>query len=156
MEVVKLYRTDGGAPSYWEAWEDVGKLIVHQGALGEDGDVEEIKATKSARERVRGLENEKRMAGYRPISEEEHAVLRIVYRYDGTGPLSDPGKRQELEDSLDHTLGWTGLGHCDGLDFGEGILVAACLVVDSGIARRVIEADLEGTAFEGYAEISPA
>jgi hypothetical protein len=153
---VKLYRLDAGAPSYWEAWEDDGKIIVHQGALGEDGDVEEIKATKSARERVRGLEKAKRAEGYKPMPDEEHFILRIVYRFDGAGPLADPGKRQELEDTLDHTLGWTGLGHCDGIDMGEGILVAACLVVDFGIAKRVIEADLKGTAFEEYAEISPA
>lgn len=151
METIKLYKREGDALSYWEAWESDEKIIVHQGRAGEDGEVEDLKATKSAREKVEAERLRKTAEGYAPIPEEEMSELMIEYKVADDADHSD--WLDELENLLDDTLGWTGLGYCDGNDPGEGILEVACLVVDFEMAKRVIEADLKGTEFVGYTRI---
>ena len=51
---------------------------------------------------------------------------------------------------MDETLGWTGLGHCDGGSIGSDTMEVCCLVVDFDTAAKAIEADLRGTEFADY------
>lgn len=69
------------------------------------------------------------------------------------GDVEDLDKRHRLEDKMNETLGWTGLGMCDGGSIGSGTMEVCCYVVDFDIAKRVIEEDLKGTEFEGYTKI---
>jgi hypothetical protein len=69
------------------------------------------------------------------------------------GTPADLEKRHKLEDRLNETLGWTGIGHCDGGSIGSGTMEACCLVVDFEAAKRVIEADLPGTEFADFSRI---
>jgi len=69
------------------------------------------------------------------------------------GTKEDVAKRHALEDRLNEALGWTGLGECDGGSIGSGTMEACCFVVDSEIAKRVIENDLAGTEFSDYLRI---
>ena len=69
------------------------------------------------------------------------------------GSMTDLDKRHRLEERMDQTLGWTGLGHCDGGSIGTGTMEVCCLVVDFDIAKRVIEADLKNTEFGDYTRI---
>jgi hypothetical protein len=54
---------------------------------------------------------------------------------------------------MDETLGWTGLGHCDGGSIGSGTMEVCCLVVDFQIAKKVIQKDLAKTEFSDYSRI---
>lgn len=54
---------------------------------------------------------------------------------------------------MDETLGWTGLGHCDGGSIGSGTMEVAVVVVDVDLAKRVIAADLRGPPFQDYTRI---
>ena len=65
----------------------------------------------------------------------------------------DVEKRYLLQDRMNETLGWTGLGHCDGGSIGSGTMEVCCYVVDFENAKNVIENDLMGTEFEDYLRI---
>jgi hypothetical protein len=54
---------------------------------------------------------------------------------------------------MDETLGWTGLGACDGGSIGGGTMEVCNFVVDFDVAKRVIEEDLAGTEFADYVRI---
>lgn len=54
---------------------------------------------------------------------------------------------------MNETLGWTGLGNCDGGSIGSGAMEVCCFVVDFDTAKSVIESDLEGTEFAGFSRI---
>ena len=52
---------------------------------------------------------------------------------------------------MNETLGWAGLGNCDGGSIGT--MEICNFVVDFPLAKAVIEADLKGTEFENYTKI---
>ena len=54
---------------------------------------------------------------------------------------------------MNETLGWTGLGDCDGGSIGSGTMEVCCYVADFDIAKRAIEADLRDTEFGDYTRI---
>src|SRR5262249_42762181 len=91
--------------------------------------------------------------GFEPIEIDNHAILLIEYPIKGMGTTKDLKKRHALEDRMNETLGWTGLGHCDGGSIGSGTMDVCCLVVDFKIAKAVIEKDLRNTKFADYSRI---
>ena len=152
----KLYKRSNGRPvAYYEAWLDERTITEHWGELGEEGQSRESKADEKLTEE----ENlHAKLAGaiadgYEPIEFEEHAVLLVEYAIDGMGSSADLKKRHELEERLDQTLGWTGLGNCDGGSIGSGTMEACCYVVDFETAKRVIASDLKATNFSDYSRI---
>ena len=76
--------------------------------------------------------------------------MLIEYPVDGMGTTKDLDKRHKLEERMNETLGWTGLGNCDGGSMGSGTMEVCCFVVDFKIAKRVIEEDLKSTKFGDY------
>lgn len=89
--------------------------------------------------------------GFRPIDDE--FTLLIEYAVDGMGSKEDVEKRHRLQDKMNETLGWAGLGHCDGGSIGSGTMEVCNYVVDFEVAKSVIENDLKGTEFENYTRI---
>ena len=87
------------------------------------------------------------------MSIEDHQRLLIEYSADGMGSLKDLHKRHALEERMQQTLGWTGLGIGDGGSIGSGTMEVCCFVVNFATARRVIEADLKATEFDNYTRI---
>ena len=79
--------------------------------------------------------------------------MLIEYAIGGFGTKQQLEKRHALQDRMDETLGWTGLGHCDGGSSGSGTMEVCCLVVDFDIAKRVIETDLRDTEFGNFTRI---
>ena len=77
----------------------------------------------------------------------------IEYPVDGMGTSADLEKRHRLEDRMNETLGWTGLGMCDGGSIGGGTMEVCCVVVDFDVAKRVIEDDLSNSEFRDYGNI---
>lgn len=91
--------------------------------------------------------------GFEPFEEDDMHVLLVEYVVEGMGAEADLEKRHELEDILNESLGWTGLGHCDGGSIGSGTMEACCYVVDFQIAKSVLEKDLAGTKFCDFSRI---
>lgn len=153
--MLKLYKTTGDKKLYWETWENNGVHTVHWGELGTTGQSQELKSSllKKAetviQKEIDGLVQD----GYAPSDPEDAFVLMIEYAVDGMGSPEDLEKRHRLEDRMNETLGWTGLGNCDGGSIGSGSMEVCCIVVDFEVARTVIEEDLRGTEFENYTRI---
>lgn len=145
----KYYRRSSeGALEYWEYWAlPEGGFTVHQGRVGETGVAEDVAGPMDA-----SIEA-KRREGFAPIDIDDHHLIVVEYKIDGFGVAGDLEKRHALEEHLNETLGWTGLGQCDGGDIGSGMMAVFSFVVDYDIAERVLIADLESTPFADYARI---
>jgi hypothetical protein len=153
--MLKLYKFADGSKSYWETWEHEGVHVVHWGTLGTRGSTKELRSTlfKKATDVIQ-KEIDRRVAeGFGPVESANHATLSIEFAIEGMGRRTALEKRYRLQDRMDETLGWTGLGHCDGGSIGSGTMEVCCLVVDFDIARSVIEADLRDTEFGDYSRI---
>ena len=154
--MIKLYkRTTAGQLDYHEAWMDGDEIVEHWGRVGDRGEQRTHapvpgSTADAAIERVLASA---RANGFAPLRNGDLRWLLVEYPVDGMGTSVDLQKRHALEDRLNETLGWTGLGHCDGGSIGSGSMEAACLVVDFETARAVIEADLEGTEFADISRI---
>lgn len=151
--MIKLYRKNSAGIEYWEAWENDGKHTVHWGQLGARGQSETIRGSflRSSEKIVATQIAEKRKEGFQ--ENEDLETLMIEYAVDGMGTSEDLAKRHALEDRMNETLGWTGLGHCDGGSIGSGTMEVCCLVVDFEIAAKVVSADLAGTEFANFTRI---
>ncbi|MEL6529632.1 MAG: hypothetical protein AAGK01_08175 [Pseudomonadota bacterium] len=154
--MLKLYSFHGETKRYWETWEtSTGESLVHWGSLGTRGETKTVKsglfrsAQKTIQKEIDGLA----MDGFAPVELDEHAVLLIEYPIDEMGTVADLEKRHRLEDRMNETLGWTGLGMCDGGSSGSGTMEVCCFVVDFEVAKQVISEDLEDTEFRDYARI---
>lgn len=155
--MLKLYKEIDGKLHYQEAWTEPenGVTVLHWGAVGTRGNTRHLPLAPGADEEA-ALDEALSPAlaeGYAPFPEEDMQVLLVEYAVEGMGTAADLGKRHALEDALNESLGWTGLGHCDGGSIGSGSMEACCLVVDFEIAKSVIENDLAGTAFADYRRI---
>ncbi len=153
--MIKLYKDENGIKQYWETWEYNGIYTVHWGRVGETGETTEIKKSlfNSPKKKISNMIDAKKEEGFKEIQIEDIKILLIEYKIEGMGTESDLNKRQRLEERMNGTLGWTGLGHCDGGSIGSGTMEVCCFVVDFEIAKLVIENDLKVTEFENYTRI---
>ena len=153
---MKLYRISNEAKEYWETWEEApGRHRVHWGDLGTKGQSKIVKSTfmRKAERTVQKEIDEHVMRGFNPIVPEDHANLMIEYQIDGMGSEDNLAKRHQLEDRMNETLGWAGLGACDGGSIGSGTMEVCTFVVDFELAKKVVEADLADTEFADYSRI---
>lgn len=153
--MLKLYKRTDGALRYHEAWCDEGTITEHWGVVGEQGESREHRLTKGEDEED-GILRVLQPAigqGFASIEIEDHAILLIEYEIEGFGTKRELEKRHALQRRMDETLGWTGLGACDGGSSGSGTMEVCCYVVDFDVAKRVIEADLRDTEFADYTRI---
>ncbi|HEY2586238.1 MAG TPA: hypothetical protein VGI81_10790 [Tepidisphaeraceae bacterium] len=154
--MMKLYRRENGRVThYHEAWASGSKIIEHWGELGTRGQQREHKVDRKLgkdRSIARVLEPAIQ-AGFEPIDRDGHELLLVEYTVQGFGTPPELEKRHALEDRLNETLGWTGVGHVDGGSIGSGTMEVACIVVDAAVAKRVIEVDLRDTPFCDYSRI---
>jgi predicted DNA-binding WGR domain protein len=154
--MIKLYKNRDGKKSYWEAWENGnGDFTIHWGELGERGKSEVVKSSlfRAVNKKIDREIEAKRLEGYQELDSGAEYTLLIEYTVDGFGNEKDLDKRHSLEDRMNETLGWTGLGHCDGGSIGSGTMEVCCFVVDFELAKKVIENDLSGSEFADYARI---
>jgi len=130
--MLKLYKHEESKILYWETWKYRSTFIMHWGEVGTFGETKRV-----YRPGIVKIEEDKmRNQGFEEI--EELKYLIIQYKVDGFGNNEDLNIRYEIQYLLDETLGWTGLGHCDGGDIGSGSMNIACLVVDIELAVKVI------------------
>ena len=154
--MIKLYKQTNDKKLYWEAWDNGnGDFTVHWGELGHRGESRVVKSSLFGRAEKK-IETEilrKREEGYAEVDDDDLSVLLIEYKVDGFGNAADLDKRHTLEDRMNETLGWTGLGDCDGGSIGSGTMEVCCFVVDFEKAKEVIELDLRDTRFADYTRI---
>ncbi len=155
--MIKLYKEDwSGTKMYWEAWDNGnGDFTIHWGAVGDRGESEVIKSSlfQKAAKKVENEIAAKRSDGFKESDPDAESTLLIEYEVDGSGNEDDLDKRYALEKRMNETLGWTGLGHCDGGSIGSGTMEVCCFVVDFDLAKKVIEKDLIDTDFSYYTRI---
>jgi hypothetical protein len=154
--MIKLYKQIDNEFHYWESWEkDKNTGIVHKGIVGTKGNFREVKSGFSTNfhEKIQKEIFEQTENGFRPIEPENHSRLLIEFNVDGMGTEKDVDKRNGLQSRMDETLGWTGLGFCDGGSIGSGTMEVCCFVVDFEVAKKVIENDLNGTEHSNYNRI---
>ncbi len=150
----KLYRFTDFKKEYWETWDNNdGSHTIHWGELGTKGDFKIVKGSflkkpkKIIQQEISGLVAK----GFDEVGDEY--TLLIEYTVNGMGSKEDLEKRHSLEERMNETLGWTGLGNCDGGSIGSGTMEVCNFVVDFDTAKRLIEADLKDTEFENYTRI---
>lgn len=154
--MLKLYKNVNDTLHYWETWDkDDNTCCVHWGVVGDRGQSEEINSglLTPYTKKIQKLARQKISEGYDEVEDDDLYTLLIEFKVDGTGTSEDLDKRYRLQEKMDETLGWTGLGHCDGGSIGSGTMEVCCYVVDFDVAEKVIEKDLEGTEFENYTRI---
>ena len=154
--MLKLYKFTDNEKSYWETWDnDDGTHEVHWGVLGTEGDSKTIKSSflKKVTDIIQKEVDKRITEGYRPIEPEDHITLLIEYAVEDMGNGQNVEKRHRLEERMNETLGWTGLGVCDGGSIGSGTMEVCNFVVDFDVAKEVIENDLKDTEFSNYTRI---
>ena len=151
----KLYKRVGGRILYHEAWANDDVVTEHWGLVGEQGDTREhrVESSHDASTAISSVLVTARDNGYEEVDLDDHDIMAVEFDVDGFGTPHDLEKRHRLEDRMNETLGWTGLGHCDGGSIGSGTMEVACFVVDYETARCVVENDFEGTEFANYTRI---
>jgi len=150
--MIKLYKTSDGVTNYWETWANDEKSgTIHWGQLGHRGEskIVETNYKKTVKKEV----NERLEQGFNFIDDDDLVRLLIEFKVDDMGTADDLDKRNRLQSRMDETLGWTGLGHCDGGSIGSGTMEVCCFVVDFEIAKRIIQDDLADTGFSDYTRI---
>jgi predicted DNA-binding WGR domain protein len=156
MKLVKLYKRVDGTLHYWESWSNGGNCAtVHWGVVGHEGQSETMESDSCSdlEQKLQTEIDRLSLDDYASIPIEDHCVLLIEYGINGMGRLNDLRKRHALESRMQETLGWTGLGICDGGSIGSGTMEVCCFVVDFEIAKKVIREDLKGTEFGNYTRI---
>ncbi|QEC79924.1 hypothetical protein [Mucilaginibacter ginsenosidivorax] len=154
--MLKLYKKVDDGIYYWETWDKNKKTgIVHWGLVGTQGQNKEVKSKffSSHTKQIQQEINNMVAIGYQQIDIDEQYTLVIEFRVNGMGTPYDVAKRNRLQLKMDDTLGWTGLGHCDGGSIGSGTMEVCCFVVDFDIAKAVIIKELENTEFSDYMRI---
>jgi predicted DNA-binding WGR domain protein len=154
--VLKLYRFSDEKKEYWETWENEKRShTIHWGELGTRGESKTVQSTlfAKAEKTIQKEIDQLVKLGFRPIDIDDHCTLLIEYVVDGKGAKEDVEKRHRLESRMNETLGWTGLGVCDGGSIGSGLMEVCNFVVDFEVAKAIIEKDLAGTEFANYTRI---
>ena len=154
--MLKLYRNTNGVINYWETWDNDDKSgTIHLGELGQHGQSKTVKSGlfSNFHKEIQKEIDEKIKEGYAPVDEEDLVTLLIEFKVDEMGTPEDVDKRTRLQLRMGETLGWTGLGHCDGGSIGSGTMEVCCFVVDFEVAKKVIEKDLTDTEFSNYTRI---
>jgi hypothetical protein len=152
--VVKLYRLEGRPRLYWEAWEEDGSLVIHRGPLGERGSVARVAAPNGDTvSEVLDREMQRAIAdGYVPVRDEEH--LRVMVQYPPerfAAPQEVEATWDRVERTINESLGWTGLGRCQLVDFSSELTFIA-LVLDQQLAVQAIREGLQrGGQLDGSA-----
>lgn len=148
----KLYRRVEGGLEYHEAWPAPSSVVEHRGLCGDRGQSREHTAPTEDDQvaLLARLKAELGKEGFRSIPMSRHAQVIVESAIEGFGTSADIALRHRLEDFLSETVGWLGLGHCDGGSSGSGSMEVVCMVVDAAIAVAAINQELAGSAFARF------
>lgn len=152
---MKLYKRTGTNTHYHEAFTTDDSVIEHWGLIGETGETKTHPLNLSLNEddNIERVLRTARARGFVEIDDDDHNVLVIEYTVEDDRLAEDLKRRNDLWETLDEILAWTGLGHVEGGSVGSGTMELFCLVVDFEKAAAVIRRDLGGTRFADFARI---
>jgi hypothetical protein len=152
IPTVKLYKGRDTQLLYREAWIDGESVVEYVGVCGERGLVSQHPAAGLTRQRevIEAITADAKANGFKAIPETRLVGLLVCKEIAGMGTQDDLRRRHALENFLNDVTGWFGLGHCDGGSIGSGSMEAFCLVVDYGIASKVIERELAASQFNDF------
>ncbi len=148
----KFYRRDGSKLRYREAWADGSDVVTHIGICGERGELSSHPANslQAQRKLMAAFGDAAAADGFKQMPEERLIGLLVRKALAKAPTEADLRRRHELEDFLNETTGWLGLGHCDGGSIGAGSIEAFCLVVDYEIAAAAISRELAASGFSDF------
>ena len=151
--LLKLYRREKTKTLYWEAWPDGEEIVIHFGELGDIGEttavtLPEFEPPETA---IQKHAEEARQAGFEELVEADMYEMIVQYpNKDST----DPTQIETAEDLINDCLGWTGLGHSDGIDDTGRTFNVYCYVVDPHVAARKLSEELQNNELLGEAVIA--
>lgn len=155
----KLYKRGemGEILAYHEVWVDQRSrsIVEHWGMLGERGETatHRIKLLKSLEKQIDALLAPAEALGFHGLDEGERQTLIVEYTYGEDWRRDDIEKIRAAEDALTETLGWTGLGTCEGETHKENTVEFTCRVIDIDRAEKQITEQLMETEFSDYSRI---
>lgn len=143
--MLKLYKRNGAGILYWEAWTDAGRVVIHEGRLGQRGKARYERRPKgtTAKQFITAAAQERHAQGYEAIPVDDHYQVVVQYPLKGQGSARDLDKAIKIQGLFDECLGWTGNGHCDGHDIGSGSLNIFSDVVDPKLGAKTLVAELK-------------
>jgi hypothetical protein len=151
----KLYKRIDGILHYEEAWTHEGEVTRHWGKVGHKGKTARTPLEgKRPYDAVHEVLSKALARGFEEIPDEKLVGFMIQYEIDGMGTADDLDKLHALEARMNQTLGWLGLGHCDGNTIGSGTMEVFCYVVDLDVAIKCVVKDLAGTPYASYSAIT--
>lgn len=138
-KMLKLYKQENEKILYWQSWENKSNsYIIHHGELGEKGEFSEIEDSiyKRASTIVKEKTQSIRDLGFKELKELK--MMTIQFKIDEFGIMNDLDERYEVDELINDTVTWTGLGHCVDYEIGSGTMEISFMAVDSNIATKVI------------------
>lgn len=152
--MLKLYKLTSDDKKYWETWSnDDGTHTVHWGALGTEGQSKIVKGSflRTPDEIIQ--KEYKRFVSLGYAEPSHNYTLLIEYKLLALNSSDDRIKRSRLVERMNETLGWTGLGRCEGGSIANGNMQIRNQVVDFNIAKEVVKQDLKVSDFSDYTRI---
>jgi hypothetical protein len=144
----KTYRKGDAGLEYWEAWTSDEGVVEHRGLCGDAGTCRTLPPRRSALETLAASKADAQSHGFKVISDARHQTVTVDLKAtDGEAWAGLLARRHALEDWLNEELGWTGLGHCDGGDVGDGSATAFCVVVNVKLAISTLKSRLPESPF---------
>jgi hypothetical protein len=142
--MLKLYKKEQDKTLYWEAWDEEDEIVVHFGELGQTGETSsiplpEFEPPEAAITREAQIARD---AGFYEIEHEELYELIVRYPLKHDGGMEDLETAYRLEEVLNDTLGWTGLGYCDMHELSMDYIDVYNYVIDPKLSLDALLADL--------------
>jgi len=146
--MIKLFKRDSKGLHYHEAWATASGIVEHWGTCPDRGTTKEHVNTS-----LEDVLSTARKNGFVELDLEKLEWLIVEYNIEEIDINTALAKRHALEERLAETLGWTGLGECDGGSIGSGTMEVACVVADFNLAKQLILEDMQDTPFNDFTRI---
>ena len=155
----RLFKRDenGTIAAYHEVWVELKprRIVEHWGMVGTRGDTDahRIKLFRSLEQQIADLLDPARALGFSEIDQAAYQTLIVGYEIGAAWQGDDEEKIRAAEDALTETLGWTGLGSCEGATVSDAMIEYTCRVLDTDLATARIREQMTDTEFEDYSRI---
>lgn len=150
--MLRLYKKEGKALRYWEAWVHDTEFTVHWGTVGEMGEsrTQPLPSDEDPDMVVASEAADWVDQGYDEPDVEAMVPLVIQYPLEGKGTAHDYERRDACEELCTDILGWTGNGEVEGGETKPGRMNVFLHVMDADIAvSTLVEALEEEDLLEG-------
>lgn len=150
--MLRLYKKEGSALRYWEAWVHETEFTVHWGTVGEMGEsrTQPLPSDEDPDMVVASEAADWVDQGYDEPDPDSMVPLIIQYPIEGKGTGHDFEKRNAVEDLCTDILGWTGNGEVEHSETQPGRMNVYLRVMDPEVAvRTLVDALDEDDLLEG-------